>query len=116
MNVNPDRCDPSRPDEAAMAKANDSYINVGKGATSFIGPDATRLYAAAQLQGFLKLFAKTGIVPTRGINGTRLLALATGYTGKGYKRGQHMQAYEDMCLWVDTMKAALPVLKDGQQV
>jgi hypothetical protein len=46
----------------------------------------------------------------------RLLALATSYTGKGYKRGQHMGAYQDMCTWVDTMKAAIPVLKDGQQV
>lgn len=103
-------------DPNAMAKANDSYVDIGKGGTTFIGPDATRLFAAAQLRGFLRLYAKTGIVPTRGINGTRLLALATGYTGKGYKRGQHMQAYEDMCTWIDTMKAALPILEDGKQV
>lgn len=79
------------------------------GGTTFAGPDAMNLYRAITLKASLNLFAKTGIIPTRGISGSRLLAMATQYTGKHYKRGTHAQAAEDLDVWIKTMKAALPI-------
>lgn len=45
---------------------------------------------------------------TRGAGITKLLALAGQYTGKTYKRTQRQEAMDDLKVWFDTMKAALP--------
>jgi hypothetical protein len=36
--------------------------------------------------------------------------MVTKYTGKKYKRTQHEQARADLQVWIETMKAALPVI------
>lgn len=90
----------------------DSHLNVdGKGrVTCYVGPDATNLFRARVLASGLRLFAKTGMQPTRGVTGAKMLKMATLYTGKTYKRGQHEQAAADIDVWAQTMIAALPVL------
>ena len=42
---------------------------------------------------------------------TAMLKAASGITGKTYKRGQHQQAADDIKVWCDAMKAALPVVE-----
>lgn len=79
------------------------------GGTTLSGPDAVNLYRAATLKVSLQLYAKTGMIPTRGVTGPMMLKMATEYTGKTYKRGQYVQAAADVGVWVDTMRAALPV-------
>jgi len=98
--------------------ADDSYIKTNKdgSATTFAGPDAVGLFRAATLWSGIGLYiASNGkIIPTRGLTISKMLAIATTYTGKPYKRtraGQE-QARADLKVWMDTMKAALPVIQD----
>lgn len=86
------------------------------GGTSYVGTDAVNLFRARTLASALSLYAKTKIIPTRGVTGSVMLAMATHYTGKTYKRGQHAQAAEDVKVWVNTMQAALPTTVDGEEV
>lgn len=86
-----------------------NYIGVTDGkCTTFVGPDAVNYVRAEFLASSLKLYAKAKITPTRGVTATRMLAMATGYTGKKYKRGQYETAAADVKKWADEMKAALP--------
>lgn len=93
----------------------DSYIVVRENgrASAFVGPDATELVRASVLISGLRMWARTGgkIILTRGMSSKKLLALAKRYTGKDYKRGECERAAADVQLWVDTMKAALPVVQ-----
>lgn len=90
----------------------DSYIHVGKGGTSIVGPDATNLYRAIVLRSSIKLYAATGMIPTRGVTITKMLAMAGQYTGKKYKRGQYAEAQADLNVWIETMKSALPITRE----
>jgi hypothetical protein len=90
-------------------KREESYIKTGPGGVTFVGPDATHLFRAATLISALGLL-KAGITPTRGLTSKRAFAIAKEYTGKDYKRGQHEQARADLKVWVEAMKAALPVV------
>jgi hypothetical protein len=89
--------------------SNESSISVGPGGTCFSGPDATNMFRAKMLAGSLKLYAKCGVIPTRGVTITKMLAMATQYTGKKYKRGEALKAHVDVQLWADTMLAGLPI-------
>ncbi len=65
----------------------DSSITLGKnGTVCFHGSDAIKVYQAATLATHLKLWAKTKIIPTRGVTITKMLALAGNLTGKTYGR------------------------------
>jgi len=85
----------------------ESYITSGPGGTSFVGPDAVKLYQIVALRSALGLLQK-GIQPTRGFTMTKALAAAGAITGKTYKRTQAEQAREDLKTWADAMSAALP--------
>jgi hypothetical protein len=89
--------------------SNDSYIHVGKSGTTIVGHDATMLYRAIVLRSSIKLYAATGMIPTRGVTITKMLAMASEYTGKRYKRGQYAEAQADLNVWIETMKSAMPV-------
>lgn len=78
------------------------------GTTTFSGLDAVHLFRAAVLKSGLGLLSK-GIRPTQGLSLTKALKMASGYTGKKYKRGEAERARADLQIWIDTMKAALPV-------
>lgn len=87
----------------------DSSVTYNKNgdAVCFDGPDAVNLFRAAALAASLGLF-KAGM-RTRHMSATQALAECTKYTGKKYKRGEYDRAKADMTIWIQTMKAALPV-------
>ena len=86
----------------------DSRITVTKGGTVFDGPDAVELYRAAVLKSALGLL-KAGITPTRGLTKTKALAMCERYTGQKYKRSEFDRARNDLTVWIETMKSAIPV-------
>jgi hypothetical protein len=85
------------------------------GAASYSGPDAVHLVRAVYLKSAMGLYLKTGIRPTRGVGPTQMLAIASEYTGKKYKRTELATAQADVQTWIDTMKAAIPTTVDGVQ-
>jgi hypothetical protein len=88
---------------------NDSHIGVTDGkCTSFVGNDAVNYVRAELLASSLRLYASCGIRPTRTVGPTQMLQMATGYTGKKYKRSEYIKAADDVKKWADEMKAALP--------
>jgi hypothetical protein len=50
------------------------------------------------------MFAKFKMLPTRSVNATKLLQLASAATGKAYKRGEHAKAYVDVLELLQTTK------------
>lgn len=78
------------------------------GGISITGRDGMHYYRALHVKMGLSLWIKNGLRLTRGVGPAQLLALASEYTGKTYKRGAHQQALDDLQVWIDTMKAALP--------
>jgi hypothetical protein len=91
----------------------DSSISIHKsGGMTFSGPDATNLFRAMTLASSLGLYAKCGMIPTRGVTITVMLKMATEYTGKKYKRGDAAKAQADVKQWCEAMKAALPIVKE----
>jgi hypothetical protein len=85
-----------------------SIITHSSNGTMFAGRDATHLYRAAVIKSSLGLLQK-GIQPTRGMTMTKVLKLVTEYTGKTYKRTESNKAINDLIVWIETMKSAIPV-------
>ena len=92
---------------------NDSYISHSPSGILFSGPDAIRLQQAITLRSAIKMYVASGgqIIPTRGMGITKMLALAGGVTGKTYKRSQTAEAQQDLHIWIETMKSALPIFQ-----
>lgn len=87
----------------------ESYIGVTDGkCSSFVGPDAVNYVRAEILASSIALWVSCKINPTRGVDITQMLSMATDYTGKKYKRSEAMQACNDIKKWACEMKAALP--------
>jgi hypothetical protein len=88
-----------------------SQITHTDGGTTIVGPDAMLFYKAAQLKGFIGLYIKCGMIPTRGVTISKMLKMATEITKKPYKNTDdgRRQAEADLQTWVNTMKAALPI-------
>lgn len=86
----------------------DSYISTNAGGTSFVGPDAVRLFRAMQVRGALKMW-KAGLKVRRGIRLKDLLGVVSEHTGKTYKKSDLDTAIADLVQWIEAMKAALPV-------
>lgn len=83
--------------------------------TTYVGRDAVSVVKALTLWSAIRLYVRSGgrIIPTRGVGITKMLALATQFTGKKYKRSEAAQAADDVKKWADEMKAALPVVVEG---
>lgn len=79
---------------------------------ALVGHDAIKFGAAVQLRAFIRLYIKTGIIPTRGVTITRMLALCQQFTGKTYKPAQKEQALEDLTNWIETMRLALQIVNE----
>lgn len=92
-----------------MTTPDKSEIVHHNGGTTITGKDGINLYRAITLKAALNLYAKTKMLATRNATPTAMLQMATEYTGKTYKRGQHAQAAADVDVWVQTMKAAMPI-------
>lgn len=90
----------------------ESFIqtNAAGNATGFVGPDAIELFRAVTLKGAIQLYAQCRIIPTRGMTISKMLKLASRFSGKSYGRGQYDAAVADLDVWIATMKAALPVV------
>jgi hypothetical protein len=85
------------------------YSRSRKEATSYVGSDATTLYRVNMIKVSIKLWMKTGMMPTRGITISKLLKMAEQYTGRKYKKSEAAYAVEDLHNWVSTMVSALPI-------
>ena len=89
---------------------NDSEITVhASGAMTFAGPDAVALYRATALWAGLRMYAQSRMQPNRAWTPTAMLKAAGSITGKTYKRGQYETAAADLKIWMEAMKAAMPV-------
>lgn len=91
---------------------NDSHIVYSKSrgeATSYVGRDATELFRVNMLKSSIKLWMKTGMMPTRGIGIQKMLKMASTYTGRKYKKSEAAYAVEDLHNWVTCMVSALPI-------
>ena len=89
----------------------DSYIEISKGSTCFVGPDATNLVRARVLKSGLIMWTKYKMIPTRGITITRMLTIATEYTGKSYKRTEANRAVDELQSWIAAMECSMPIVK-----
>lgn len=88
-----------------------SYVDIHEhGGATFVGPDAVNLFRAMALKAALNMYARCKMIPTPGVTATMLLEMAGEYSGKTYQRGEHMNAAVDVAIWIDTMKAAIPVV------
>lgn len=95
-----------------MIDMSDSYIEYSRGrkeATSYVGRDATELYRVNMLKVSIKLWMKTGMMPTRGIGIRKMLKMAEVYTGRKYKTSEAAYAVEDLHNWVTCMVSAMPI-------
>ena len=79
------------------------------GSVCYSGPDAVNLVRAITLKTSLDFYGRSKLKMTRHLTPTLMLKLAGEYTGKMYKRGQYQQAAADLGVWIETMRAALPV-------
>lgn len=88
----------------------DSSITItpDSGISCWSGPDAIAAFHAKALGLSLRLYAQTGLIPTRGVTITMMLRAASVITKKPYKRGAALQASADCIAWAGTMYAALP--------
>lgn len=85
-------------------------VHHAHGGITLAGPDAVNLYRAITLKQGLRMYARTGMLLTRTATPTVLLKIANEYTGKKYTgKDKYNQAADDVQVWIDTMKAALPV-------
>ena len=88
----------------------ESYVQHGIGGTSFVGPDAVNLFRAKSCKVALGLAARGIKLARNQPSSTRLLQVATGYTGKAYKRGQYATAIADLEAWIRAMECAMSVV------
>lgn len=87
----------------------ESKITVSSGgAVTFEGPDAIQLFRANQIRSALGLH-KTGMRMSRGVTNRILFEQASQITGKKYKMKDFDRAREDLKIWIDAMKAAMPI-------
>jgi hypothetical protein len=87
----------------------DSKIVLSPSGTSYLGEDAVRLYQALALRTALKLHLRTGLVPNKGWTIGKMYVLAESFSHKSYRRGQQQKAIDDLTLWIEAMKSALPI-------
>lgn len=94
----------------------DSSITVTKtGAVIHAGFDATMRIRAIVCRSSIAGHRKFGMIPTRGMTITKLLAIATEFSGKPYKgAGKHERAEADLTTWINAMDAALPVIDERE--
>lgn len=100
----------------AIGSRDDSYLKVkrtihGDTGTAFVGPDATRLFQATILKTALRTYANTGMKLNRMYTPSNMLKAASRITGKTYPRRAYGTAADDLEIWCNNMRAALPVVE-----
>ena len=89
--------------------SHDSGVTIANHATTYFGRDGVELFRVKTLKSSISLWLKCGLIPTRGVTITKMLKLATHYTGQKYTTKKAQQAVEDLQAWIDTMSSALPI-------
>lgn len=92
----------NRPDDSRIEVREDGTV------AAYVGRDAVNLARARMLALSLRLYAKTGMRPTRSVSPTDMLRMAGRYTGKKYKRGAYIEAADGVAKWASEMRGALP--------
>ena len=82
----------------------DSYVRISDHGTTFIGPDAVRLFQASTVRAALRMHLDG--MKSRRMPLTRLLSLAAGFTGRP---AAAPRAIADLTAWLDAMRAATPI-------
>lgn len=79
---------------------------------ALVGRDAVELMRVQTIMTGIKMNIRTGgkMQLTRTATISNLLKLAGEYTGKKYKRSQKQEAYDDLNVWFNNMKSALPTV------
>ena len=80
--------------------------------SALVGRDAVALMRVQTILMGIKMHVKSGgrMMITRGMGITKLLALASQYTGNKYKRTETEKALDELNVWFQTMKSSLPVV------
>ena len=71
---------------------------------SISSPEHIERFRLICLKQGLQMYSKFKMLPTKTVNATRLLQLASAATGKAYKRGEHAKAYVDVLELLETTK------------
>lgn len=83
------------------------------GGISFVGRDAVEVFRLKAMRSAIRLHKSCGMIPTRGMTITKMLAAVTALTGKPYKgKAKHDLALADLDARIDAYDAAIPVEHD----
>jgi hypothetical protein len=95
-------------------QTNQDHIRVHSGGgMTFVGGDAVELYRLAAMRSAINLHKVSGMIPTRGMTITKMLANVTALTGKAYKgKAKHDLALADLDARIAAAKASMPVVHD----
>lgn len=85
-----------------------SAIEHSSAGTVFSGAEAVEVFRMIALSSALGLYAKAGIQVNRHVTPSRMLAMASEYTGVVYKRGAYQQASDDMKAHAAVKRAEIP--------
>jgi hypothetical protein len=62
------------------------------GGASYVGPKGVNVFRLRCLAGAIRLYAKTGMIPTRGVTITKMMKQAEQDTGKKFKKRDYITA------------------------
>lgn len=79
---------------------------------SYDGPKAVDFFRVRMLHSSIGLYIKTDgqVIPTRGMGITKMLSMASQYTGKKYKLTQKQNALDDLALLIDQKRSELNIV------
>lgn len=77
---------------------------------------ASRALQAGMLSRALRMYAKTGMIPTRGYTATKMLAAASALTGVKFKRGQYERAAQACDLAQETNEQILAIVRENPDI
>jgi hypothetical protein len=97
-----------------MKNTDPTLVHIHKDGGFSLTGDAIPMFRVITLKGAIKLHRQTGLIPTRGVTISKMLAMAGEITGEKYKRGQHERAEADLQLWIDAAKASMPYKDDRE--
>ena len=90
----------------------ESYIEYDAegSARAFVGESAVSVFQAIVIKNAIAFYARTGMKVNRAYTPKNMLATAAAITGKKFKRGQYEQACAALQEWINTARAAVPVV------
>ena len=77
------------------------------GGTSFVGPDAVKVYQATVIGSALRLYAKCGLKVNRAYTPSAMMKVATALTGKTFKARDYLGAADALKAWAEAQALAI---------